>query len=155
MSNERRAALRRRLASLPDSARQALADALSEESGWTGKLTAFLVFESGPGASATAGLPTEEALRGFLAERLPAYMIPARFAALGQLPRTPAGKLDRRALGRESGRGLESAAGAVVAPRTPIEATLAGIWRDVLRVDEVSIHDDFFEIGGTRSSASA
>ena len=143
MSEERRSALRRRLASLPDSARQALADALAAEPGATGKLTAFLVFEGG-----SSDLPTDEALRAFLAERLPAYMIPTRFAALAHFPRTPAGKLDRRALARESGTGLQSAAEAVVAPRTPIEATLAGIWRDVLRIDEVSIHDDFFEIGG-------
>ena len=148
MSEDRRAALRERIAALPESSRRALAAAIARETGAASRLTAYLVLEHGPAGAPPGAPPTDEQLRAFLAERLPAYMIPARFALLDCLPRTTAGKLDRRALVKEHGTGLETATTTLVAPRTPIEATLSGIWRDVLRVDEVSVHDDFFEIGG-------
>jgi hypothetical protein len=148
VSEDRRSALRERIAVLSEFSRRALAAAIARETGAATTLTAYLVLEHGSAGAHPVGTPTDEQLRAFLAERLPAYMIPARFATLERLPRTAAGKLDRRALKRETGTGLETAATTVVAPRSPIEAKLAGIWRDVLRVDEISVHDDFFEIGG-------
>ncbi|MET0398352.1 MAG: amino acid adenylation domain-containing protein [Longimicrobiaceae bacterium] len=85
------------------------------------------------------------ALRAWLAERLPEYMVPAVVAVLDTLPLTPGGKLDRRALPEvEAGED----AGAWVAPRTPMEEILAGIWGAVLDVERVGAHGNFFELGG-------
>ncbi|HEY0602881.1 MAG TPA: amino acid adenylation domain-containing protein [Herpetosiphonaceae bacterium] len=90
--------------------------------------------------------PGDEGLRAFLQSRLPEYMIPAAFVALHQLPRTPSGKLDRRAL--PAPHFGDQAADTFVAPRTPIETTLAALWAEVLNVAQVGIHDNFFALGG-------
>src|SRR6185436_20166642 len=81
---------------------------------------------------------------------VPDYMIPARFVSLERLPRTAAGKLDRQALSGLVGteRSSQMPAPKVTAPRTEIEAKLVAIWKDVLKLDDVGIDDDFFEIGG-------
>ena len=79
---------------------------------------------------------------------MPEYMIPASFVVLEALPLTANGKVDRRALPTpEADRsGLEEA---FVAPRTPVEEALAGIFEEVLGLEERGgIHDDFFELGG-------
>jgi non-ribosomal peptide synthase protein (TIGR01720 family) len=146
MSDRHRATLRDRIATLSRAGREALSRELG--SGGADRLMAYIVLDRSADGAAAPDLPNEDQLRAFLAERLPAYMVPAQFALLDRLPRTAAGKLDRRALALELGIQLAPASRAVVAPRTPIEATLAGIWKDVLRVDEISVHDDFFEIGG-------
>ncbi|HSK77764.1 MAG TPA: amino acid adenylation domain-containing protein [Thermoanaerobaculia bacterium] len=86
-------------------------------------------------------------LRGWLEDRLPGYMIPAAFVPMESLPRTPNGKVDRRALERiapEMGRGAEE----LVAPRTPAEELLAGIWAQVLGLERVGVEQSFFELGG-------
>jgi amino acid adenylation domain-containing protein/non-ribosomal peptide synthase protein (TIGR01720 family) len=84
-------------------------------------------------------------LRAFLAEKLPEHMVPAAFAVLDQLPLTAHGKLDRRALPAPD---QESTGQPHVAPRTPAEETLAGIWSDVLGVPRVGVEDNFFSLGG-------
>jgi len=86
-------------------------------------------------------------LRGFLKERLPEYMIPAAFVFLDTLPLTPNGKLDRRALPEPDSQRREDEA-RYVPPRTAVEQGLAEIWAEVLRVDRVGIHDNFFDLGG-------
>ncbi len=91
--------------------------------------------------------PSSEELRGFLAERLPAFMVPAAFVPLKSLPRTSTGKVDRRALPSFA----EVAAQALpvyAAPRTAVEEILARIYAEVLGVERVGIHDDFFALGG-------
>ncbi|HEX4959375.1 MAG TPA: non-ribosomal peptide synthase/polyketide synthase, partial [Thermoanaerobaculia bacterium] len=90
--------------------------------------------------------PDGKALRAFLEERLPAYMVPSAFVALPDLPLTPNGKVDRRALPDPVATDLGSEAG--VAPRTAEEEILAGIWCEVLGAAGVGIHDDFFALGG-------
>jgi len=85
-------------------------------------------------------------LRRFLAARLPDFMIPQAFVALATLPLTANGKVDRKALpapdeARSSGRGF-------VAPRTPEEELLAGLWSELLGVEPVGVEDDFFALGG-------
>jgi len=86
-------------------------------------------------------------LRSFLKQKLPEFMVPAAFVCLDSLPLTPSGKVDRRALPApdqsrpESGRSY-------TAPRTAVEELIAGIWAEVLKVNQVGIHDNFFELGG-------
>ncbi|HEU0299241.1 MAG TPA: condensation domain-containing protein, partial [Longimicrobium sp.] len=80
-----------------------------------------------------------------LATRLPDYMLPSAFVALEALPLTANGKVDRRALPAPE---ASVDAGAYVAPRTPAEEVLAGIWADVLRLERVGVQDDFFALGG-------
>jgi len=86
-------------------------------------------------------------LRAFLIERLPDYMIPSAFVLLDALPLTPNGKVNRRALPAPP-RLRSELDSAFVAPRTPLEELLAGIWADVLDLDYIGIHDDFFALGG-------
>jgi amino acid adenylation domain-containing protein len=97
-------------------------------------------------ASASANPSTDE-LRGFLRGRLPAYMIPAAFVMRAEMPLTPNGKVDRRALPAPEQVCTELAA-AYVAPRNPIEEKLAAMWAGVIGVERVGIHDNFFELGG-------
>jgi amino acid adenylation domain-containing protein len=105
------------------------------------QLVAYLVTEP------DARMPAVPELRAFLGEQLPGHMIPSVFTTLERLPRTPAGKVDRAALpapdharpdlGRER-----------VAPRNPVEGQLAGIWSELLGVEQIGVDDDFFELGG-------
>ena len=96
---------------------------------------------------------TPDSLRDFLREKLPEYMVPAAVVVLETFPLTPNGKVDRRALPApdQSGLGLERA---YTAPRTPVEALLAGIWADVLGLERVGIDNNFFALGGHSLSAT-
>jgi amino acid adenylation domain-containing protein len=90
---------------------------------------------------------TTSILRNFLKDKLPNYMIPSAFVIMDSLPMTPNGKVDRNALPvPESVQ--ENMEVPFVAPRTPVEEMLAGIWREVLGLKEVGINDNFFELGG-------
>jgi acyl carrier protein len=78
---------------------------------------------------------------------LPAYMVPSAFVLLDVLPLTSNGKIDHRALlARDQARPTPEKA--FVAPRTPLESLIAEIWQDVLGVDRVGVHDNFFDLGG-------
>src|SRR4028119_515746 len=87
--------------------------------------------------------PTIPQLQQFLKQKLPEYMVPSAFVLLSALPLTPNGKIDRRALPAPD-TSRPSGEGAYVAPQTPVEEMVAGIWADVLAVKHVSIHDNFF-----------
>ncbi|MEH1938078.1 MAG: amino acid adenylation domain-containing protein [Nostoc sp.] len=89
---------------------------------------------------------TTNYLRQFLKQQLPEYMIPSGFVTLDNLPLTPNGKLDRKALPTPDGE--ISREHEYVAPRTAIEQILTNIWQLLLLKEKVSIHDNFFEIGG-------
>ena len=91
--------------------------------------------------------PEADKLRGYLKERLPAYMAPSAFVTLDSLPLTPSGKVDRRAL-LASGQTVSGHGPEFISPRDLIEFQLADIWADVLGVDRVGVRDNFFEIGG-------
>ncbi|MEE8584964.1 MAG: AMP-binding protein, partial [Acidobacteriota bacterium] len=86
---------------------------------------------------------TVSRLRHYLQERLPDYMLPSAITVLPSLPRTPNGKLDRRALSTP-----EAQPGRVALPRTPAEQSLADIWCEVLELEQVGAEDHFFELGG-------
>ena len=86
-------------------------------------------------------------LRRYLEEKLPSYMVPAAYVALESMPLTTNGKVDRDALPAADPARPELA-DPPAAPRTPTERELARIWGQVLRIDEVGIHDNFFDLGG-------
>ncbi|HEU0054645.1 MAG TPA: amino acid adenylation domain-containing protein, partial [Longimicrobium sp.] len=94
---------------------------------------------------AAGGAPlTADALRAHAAERLPGHLVPSAFAVIDELPLTHNGKVDRRALpAPELGAG-----DGFVAPATPTEEIVAGIWADLLAVERVGATDDFFHLGG-------
>ena len=104
------------------------------------ELAAYYILE--PGCS-----PSVKELRAFLCDNLPEYMIPSAFMELDEFPVAPGGKVDRKALpspvktsAREHGN--------YVPPDTPAEKILAEIWSIVLGMEEVGIHDNFFDLGG-------
>jgi len=91
--------------------------------------------------------PTTNELRRFLLEQLPAAMVPSVFCSVDTLPRTPSGKVDRRAL-VTAAAAAPTEAHEFVAPRTDAEKLLAEIWCEVLELERVGVHDDFFALGG-------
>ena len=100
-------------------------------------------------AAAEAHLDTA-VLQAFLRERLPSYMVPTAFIPVDHLPLNQSNKVDRKALAvrplpAEARLGSEHG---YVAPRNELEEKLAEIWADVLRLERVGIHDNFFDIGG-------
>jgi aryl carrier-like protein len=89
--------------------------------------------------------PLAEDLEAFAGASLPDYMVPSAFVVLDALPFTPSGKVDRQALPEPTAlpRGA-----AYLAPRDPLEEEVAAIWMDLLDVDRVGVHDNFFALGG-------
>jgi amino acid adenylation domain-containing protein/non-ribosomal peptide synthase protein (TIGR01720 family) len=94
-------------------------------------------------------------LRAFLARSLPVFMLPAAFVTLDELPISPNGKVDRRGLpapdlagGADAGDAGDMGAAEYAPPRTATEEALAAIWADVLGVDRIGVHDNFFALGG-------
>ena len=109
----------------------------------TTSLAAYLVAESG-------FLIEIDALRGFLAGRVPTYMMPSSFMVLDAMPLTPNGKLDRKSLAVPERVGRMDYA----EPVTPVEKKLAALWQEILNVERVGLHDNFFELGGDSLSAA-
>lgn len=109
------------------------------------QLVAYLVARQSPA-------PTVSELRRWLAQTLPDYMIPARFVFLAQLPRNVNRKVDRPAL-PPPGATRPDVETPFVAPRNALEYQLAGIWAEVLGLDEVGMDDNFLELGGDSLNA--
>ena len=105
------------------------------------RLVAYVVPAQGQSRSITA-------LRTHLAAELPDYMVPSIFVFLDALPRTPSGKVDRRALPAPV-RDRPNLDQPYVEPRTALEKTICGLWSTLLGVEPVGVRDDFFELGGT------
>jgi amino acid adenylation domain-containing protein len=89
-----------------------------------------------------------ETLRAFLAEHLPAPLIPTHFIALDTYPMTSSGKVDRAALPHPDEDGV-SGRPPYIAPRTPAEGLVAAVWSELLGVAEVGVEDNFFQLGGS------
>ncbi|MFD5029509.1 amino acid adenylation domain-containing protein [Streptomyces sp. NPDC058405] len=102
--------------------------------------------------TAARRIPRDE-LRSFLRKRLPEPMIPALFVPLDAFPLTSSGKVDRNALPEPVAPGsAEAATGegpAHIEPRTPAERLVAQVWEQLLQVERVGAHDDFFALGGS------
>ncbi|WP_327407507.1 amino acid adenylation domain-containing protein [Streptomyces sp. NBC_01281] len=93
-----------------------------------------------------------DALRAHLRQQLPDYMVPATYITLDQLPLTPNGKVDTKAL-PAPGSERPELGNAYTAPRTDTERILAAIWVDILGIETVGVHDNFFALGGQSISA--
>jgi len=106
------------------------------------QLVAYLVLHA-----VSPAAPALPDLRSFLEPKLPDYMIPAFFEELAALPRTPNGKINRKALPAPKTHAVLPNR-PYVAPRNEIETKLAEIWAEVLGRDRVGIEDNIFEIGG-------
>jgi hypothetical protein len=91
--------------------------------------------------------PSPSELRHFLTMVLPEYMIPSHWVILASLPTTPNGKIDRRALPAPD-RAATRHARPGVAPLTELERAIASIWQEVLHIDQIGTHDNFFDLGG-------
>ena len=111
-----------------------------EETPGDKQLTAYVVLDHG----ATAR--TDE-LRRFLRAKLPGYMVPSAYVFLESFPLTSNGKLDRKALPAPAAGFPESTDG-YAPPRTLVEEMIAGIWADVLKLERLGMHDNFFDLGG-------
>jgi len=112
-----------------------------------GVLVAYAV----PGAGAPPRFAEVEGeLHAFLRRSLPLYMVPAFYLPLAKLPLTASGKVDRRALAQRTlpARARLRTGAPVVAPRNEVEKALAEAWCEVLGIDEISIDDNFFALGG-------
>jgi natural product biosynthesis luciferase-like monooxygenase protein len=104
------------------------------------RLVAYIVPD--PDAPPAAG-----DLRSFVRHQLPEYMVPAQFLIAPSLPLTPNGKVDRKALSVQAPLGSHEQ-GEHVAPQGRLEQQIAAIWQTVLHVEQVGIHDNFFDLGG-------
>jgi hypothetical protein len=94
-------------------------------------------------------VPALADLRGFLAGRLPDYMIPADVIAMPEFPLNQSGKIDRHALSSLLGETTAAAeAPERVMPRTPVESLIFDVWRELLKREDFGIDDDFFAVGG-------
>jgi non-ribosomal peptide synthase protein (TIGR01720 family) len=108
----------------------------------TRRLVAYVV----PKAHEDGGGVKWDAVRAYLRERLPDYMVPSAFLELAAIPVTPNGKVDRRALPEvQAERQLSES---FVAPRSALESQIAAVWREVLGIQQVGIRDNFFDLGG-------
>jgi acyl-coenzyme A synthetase/AMP-(fatty) acid ligase/acyl carrier protein len=91
--------------------------------------------------------PTAEELRNLLRANLPEYMVPSHFISINSLPLTPNGKVNRHAL-PEPDKNHRDRKETYREPRTSLEAKIAALWAEVLRIDKVGIDDNFFDLGG-------
>jgi len=110
-----------------------------EETPGDRRLVAYVVTTGREAAAASA-------LRAYLKGRLPNYMLPAAYVFLDRLPLSPNGKVDRKALPKPGAACAETSS--FIAPRTPVEEILVGIWAEVLGSERVGVADNFFELGG-------
>ena len=110
------------------------------------RLVAFIVADGSTGGGQPP-LPAAAEVRRFLRQQVPEHMVPQRFVALEALPLNANGKIDRNALG-ELLLAPPEAGDSGARPQTEAEKLIAGIWREVLDTEVVSVGDNFFDVGG-------
>ncbi|MBV8859296.1 MAG: amino acid adenylation domain-containing protein, partial [Acidobacteria bacterium] len=99
-------------------------------------------------AVSEAGRALDDAgLRSHLRSLLPEHMIPSAFVVLDEMPLTPNGKVDRKAL-PAPGQPRRADDESYLPPRNELERTIASVWREVLGVEQVGVDDNFFDLGG-------
>ncbi|MDJ0674319.1 MAG: amino acid adenylation domain-containing protein [Calothrix sp. MO_167.B42] len=121
----------------------AIAQAVVQTAGETPsdkKLVAYVVIQP------NTEKPDLEALRLYILEKLPDYMVPTAWVFLDAMPLTPNNKIDRRALKLPDQ--MSAATGNYIAPRNVIESALAEIWQELIQVEKAGVQDNFFELGG-------
>jgi amino acid adenylation domain-containing protein len=121
---------------------QACAVLAREDEPGNKRLVGYLVSRNG-------AAPDTDELRAFLETELPEYMVPTQFVVMDKLPLTQNGKVDRKALPAPS----KASAGAGGPPQTETEKAVAAIWSELLRMEGIGIHDDFFDLGGQSITA--
>lgn len=97
---------------------------------------------------AATGVASNDVLRDHLRASLPEFMVPSAFIQVDALPRTPNGKIDRKALPDPARVAIEVPANEVVEPASGMEAQIHKIWCDLLNLSNVGLRDNFFDIGG-------
>lgn len=112
------------------------------------RAAAVVAYELGPGSKQLIAYYTgrhngDASLRSFVAERVPAFMIPSQFIALDRLPLTPDGTTDRPALPHPA-----VTVGGLHGDYTPVQAGMAHLWSRILRTERIGLDDDFFQLGG-------
>ena len=122
--------------------REAVVIAREDTPGDKRLLAYYRVEERSEGSEGVAA----EALRAYVAERLPEYMVPAAYVRLESLPLTPNGKLDRKGLPAPDSEAY--ARRRYEAPEGEMETAMAAIWAEVLKLERVGRRDNFFELGG-------
>jgi amino acid adenylation domain-containing protein len=105
------------------------------------QLIAYIVPNAKPG-------PSSRELRQFLLDRLPEYMVPARYIAIDRMPLTPSGKIDRKALPNPGPLNAPTTDVPYAPPQTLAQEVLASIWSEVLGLEQVGVDDNFFILGG-------
>jgi surfactin family lipopeptide synthetase C len=129
-----------------DAVREAVVTVREDATGG-GRLVAYIVTESESEGAGRA--PSADELRVYASERLPEYMTPSAFVMLERLPLTPSGKVDRRSLPEPEAFGAgRGDAAPYQPPETETEKEVAGIWSEVLGVEQVGVNDNFFDLGG-------
>jgi acyl carrier protein len=111
------------------------------------QLVGYVVLRAAAETSDASTALMGDSFREYLRGKLPDYMVPSIIVKLDQMPLTPNGKLDRRSLPRPQGimrrQGVE-----YVAARNELENKIVGVWQRVLQLEQVGIHDNFFDLGG-------
>ncbi|HEX5159838.1 MAG TPA: amino acid adenylation domain-containing protein [Ktedonobacterales bacterium] len=116
------------------------------------RLVAYCVLQDQLPTSDQQGISSE--LRAHMRRYVPEYMVPSSFVLLDRLPLTPTGKIDRRALPSvDPDSALAERYRAYVAPQTALERQLSTIWTEVLGLPQISIYDNFFDLGGVSLQA--
>jgi amino acid adenylation domain-containing protein len=110
------------------------------------RLTAYMILHP------EQALTTAE-LSAYLRTKLPEYMVPSDFMILDSLPLTPTGKIDRRALPQPD-KAVHNSQVPFVDARNPVERTITGVWCEILGLQRIGIHDNFFDLGGHSLSAT-
>ncbi len=113
------------------------------EQGGDKRLVAYFV----PKSDFKDKAPSSSELRNYLKANLPNYMVPGIFMAIDQIPRTPIGKVDRKALPVPD-RDRPELKHEYVAPRNPVEQMIADLWAKTIGIEKVGIYDNFFDLGG-------